>query len=135
VESEAYRRALGVQSSDEFDDRLLDSTYAEDEPIHIFIPRDAFIPGGADRWVPERLWWRLVALGQAYQLHLLPLVPGTTERRFLNAQQVSTLCEEVRFLAGVVNDGLVAHMVADLLPLLGAAQQGSTDDVLCIEGA
>jgi hypothetical protein len=126
VESEAHRRALG--RSDEFDDRFLVSTYAEDEPIRIFIP------GGADRWIPERLWRRLVALGQAYELHILPLITGTTEPRFLNAQQVSTLGDEVQFLARIVMDVLVADLVADLRPLLDEAENDTTGDALGIEG-
>lgn len=127
VESEAYRKGLG--RSDEFDDRFLFSTYADDQQIHIFIP------GGADRWVSERLWWRLVALGQAYHLHLLPSVPGTTEPQFLNAQQVSTLSDEVLFLTRVVRDALVADMVAELVPLLAEAQHGSAENALGIECA
>ena len=67
----------------EFADRFLDPTYANNEPVQLFVP------GGADRWVPERLWWRLVALATAYEVHLLPHLPGTTEAQFLNAQQVS----------------------------------------------
>jgi hypothetical protein len=126
VESEAYR--IGLGESDEFDDRFLASTYAEDEPIHIFIP------GDRDREVAERLWGRLVALGLAYQLHLLPLLAGTTEPRFLNAQQVATLKNELLFLARVVRDDLLADVIARVIPLLLRAQQESADDVLGIEG-
>jgi len=139
VESEAYRRGLGV--SDEFDDLFLASTYAEDEPIRIFIPGDRdrrvpdFIPRDRDGWVPERLWGRLVALGLAYQLHLLPLLAATTEPQFLNAQQVSTLDDELQFLTRVARDELLAAVVDQFRTVLLDAQQRSTeDDALGIEG-
>ena len=138
VESEAYRRGLGV--SDEFDDLFLSSTYAEDEPIRIFIPGDRdrrvpdFIPRDRDGWVPERLWGRLVALGLAYQLHLLPLLAATTEPQFLNAQQVSTLDDELQFLTRVARDELLAAVVDQFRTVLLDAQQRSTDDALGIEG-
>ena len=126
VESEAYRRALG--RSDEYDDRFLVSTYAEDESIHIFVP------GGADRWIPERLWRRLVALGQAYELHVLPLLAATTEPRFVNAQQVTTLYDEVLFLTRIVTDAVVVEMITDLRPLLDEAQNRRVEDALGFEG-
>jgi hypothetical protein len=139
VESEAYRRGLGV--SDEFDDLFLSSTYAEDEPIRIFIPGDRdrrvpdFIPKDRDGWVPERLWGRLVALGLAYQLHLLPLLAATTEPQFLNAEQVSTLDDELQFLTRVARDELLAAVVDQVRTVLLNAQQRSTeDDALGIEG-
>ena len=139
VESEAYRRGLGV--SDEFDDLFLSSTYAEDEPIRIFIPGDRdrrvpdFIPRDRYGWVPERLWGRLVALGLAYQLHLLPLLAATTEPQFLNAQQVSTLDDELQFLTRVARDELLAAVVDQFRTVLLDAQQRSTeDDALGIEG-
>jgi hypothetical protein len=139
VESEAYRRGLGV--SDEFDDLFLASTYAEDEPIRIFIPGDRdrrvpdFIPRDRYGWVPERLWGRLVALGLAYQLHLLPLLAATTEPQFLNAQQVSTLDDELQFLTRVARDELLAAVVDQFRTVLLDAQQRSTeDDALGIEG-
>jgi hypothetical protein len=113
----------------EFADRFLDSTYADDEPVHIFIPR------GTDRWVPERLWWRLVGLGRAYEVHLLPLLPGATDPQFLNAQQVATLVDEVQFVADVVDDDLIAGLVAELVPLLVEAQLQPDEHALGIEGA
>jgi hypothetical protein len=110
--------------SDEFDDLFLASTYAEDEPIRIFIPGDRdrrvpdFIPRDRDGWVPERLWGRLVALGLAYQLHLLPLLAATTEPQFLNAQQVSTLDDELQFLTRVARDELLAAVVDQLWAII-----------------
>ena len=91
--------------------------------------------GVLSRWVPERIWWRLVALGKAYEVHLLPLVPGATEPQFLNAQQVSTLIEEAEFLAHVVEDDLITQLVGDLVPLLAEARQESGDHALDIQGA
>jgi hypothetical protein len=108
----------------EFADRFLDPTYADDEPVHVFVP------GGAEQWVPERIWLRLVSLGKAYQLHLVPLVAGTTNPVYLNGQQVAGLIEEVRFLGAVVNDRLITRFVADLEPLLIEAQRQPGDHAL-----
>jgi hypothetical protein len=90
---------------------------------------------GANRWVPERLWWRLVGLGKAYQVHLLPLLPGATEPQFLSAQQTASLLDEVQFLADVVDDDLIVRLVADLVALLIEAQQQSGENALGIQGA
>ena len=113
-------------TSDTFSNRFDPAEYADDEPVHVFIP------DGGDKWVPERIWGRLVNLGRAYETHLLPLLPASSAPQSLNDQQVANLIDEVEFIASVVNDRLVIESVADLLPLLAEARHHK---VLVIEGA
>jgi hypothetical protein len=101
------------------------SEYDDDEPVHVYIP------DGAEQWIPERLWFRLVNLGRAYETHLLPLLSGTTEPQTLNEQQVDTLIDEVEFLVSIVDDGVLSTVATDLLPLLAQARSIGT---LVIEG-
>jgi len=109
-----------------FGSRLTRSEYDDDEPVHIYVP------DGGERWIPERLWHRLVNLGRAYETHLLPLLPGTTEPQTLNGQQVVALTDEIDFLVSVVNDEALSAVVADLQSVLTEAQSAR---VLVIEGA
>jgi hypothetical protein len=108
-----------------FGTRLTRSEYDEDEPVHVYIP------DGAEQWIPERLWFRLVNLGRAYETHLLPVLPGTTEPQTLNGQQVVTLIDEVEFLMSIVDDKVLSTVATDLLPLLAEAR---TTGTLVIEG-
>jgi len=112
--------------SDGFADRFLDSTYADDEPVHVFIS------DGGDRWIPERIWSRLVNLGRAYETHLLPLLPASPEPQFLNDQQVANLIDEVEFVGSIISDPLLIASIADLLPLLAEARHHKA---LVIQGA
>jgi hypothetical protein len=104
---------------------LVRSEYDEDEPVHVYIP------DGGEQWIPERLWFRLSNLGRAYETHLLPVLPGTTEPQTLNGQQVVALIDEVEFLTSIVDDRVLSRVAADLLPLLAEA---STAGTLVIEG-
>lgn len=101
------------------------SEYDDDERVHVYIP------DGAGQWIPERLWFRLVNLGRAYETHLLPLLPGTTEPQTLNGQQVVTLIDEVEFFMSIVDDRVLSTVATDLLPLLAEARITGT---LIIEG-
>ncbi|HVA07297.1 MAG TPA: hypothetical protein VNG12_11210 [Acidimicrobiales bacterium] len=109
----------------DLDSRLIPMEYDDDEPVHVYIP------DGAERWIPERLWFRLFNLGRAYETHLLPLLPGTTEPQTLNGQQVATLIDEVEFLMSIVDDTALSGVTEDLLPLLAEARNAGT---LVVEG-
>lgn len=59
--------------------------------------------------MPERLFWRLVFVGRAYSLHLLPLLGGH-EPVTLNRAQVENLLDELTFVAKVLAaDGLATE--------------------------
>ncbi len=79
-------------TAETFSNRFNPIEYADDEPIHVFVSE------GVERWVPERIWSRLVNLGRAYETHLLPLVPGGSEPRILNDNQVENLIDEIEFI-------------------------------------
>ena len=100
-----------------------------DEPIHVFIP------GGKELWVPERLWFRLVHLGRAYDLHLLPLLSATAEVRYLNGQQAAVLVDEVMFVQGIVKDEALASWIMELQALLATASRLNTDQAVGLEGS
>lgn len=95
-------------------ERLKWELYRDDEPVGI----------GArgtepDGWVyvPERLFARLVALGQAYELHLLPVIEVYGETTLTSAQ-CATLGEELLFLRQVTNDEALHRVVEILIPLV-----------------
>ncbi|MCU1492658.1 MAG: hypothetical protein JWO62_422 [Acidimicrobiaceae bacterium] len=98
-----------------FGDRLVASEYAYDEPIHVYVPQ------AGERWIPERLWFRLVSLGRAYETHLLPLLPGSAEPQTLNGQQVVNLADEIEFLISIVDDEALSSVVAELRSLFAEA--------------
>ena len=92
-----------------YSDRLDSTTYAADEPYGIAVALRGTTPTweeeSAERvvWLPERVFHRLVALGRAYELHVLPLLIGDDAVR-LNHLQAAVLLEELQFLAELIND-------------------------------
>lgn len=91
-------------------DRLDPATYEDDEPVVVY-ETDS---GDADvLHIPERLFWRLVRVGQAYELHHVPLLGGVEPVR-LGRAQCTALCDELAFVAERVDDrlaGAAAHSV------------------------
>lgn len=81
-----------------FADRLETATYGDDPLVGWF---SADPP--AEVWVPERLVDRLRLLGAAYELHLLPLLPGC-EPIDLRRPQVTHLIEEIDWVAALTDD-------------------------------
>ncbi|MFN0090482.1 MAG: hypothetical protein ACKVWR_09495 [Acidimicrobiales bacterium] len=88
-------------------------------------------------WVPERLWARLRLVAGAYELRLLPILDGTSDPVFLNAVQVSTLLEELRFIGQILSDPLVdplvEALVRALVDLAAERSQGASKDWIGIE--
>ena len=95
-----------------YSDRLLSTTYAADEPYGIAVALPGHTPTwneeAADRvvWLPERVFRRLVAMGQAYELHVLSLLVGVDAMR-VNHLQATVLLEELQFIIELVNDSTV----------------------------
>lgn len=79
----------------------------------------------ADRevWLSERLFRRLVLIGSAYELHLLPLLG---EDATLNAVQADGLLTELGFVGALVADPALASLLNVLTPLVSACR-GSND--------
>lgn len=119
----------GMQEA--FADRFDAQTYADDEPVHVFRPDRYGDDDGV--WIPERVWHRLRQIGTAYQLHLLPLLDGTTDPLFLNPVQVERLQQELRFVVSIVDDLLLDGVVSSLVDLLALESQGASKDSFGIE--
>ena len=80
----------------------------------------------ADReaWLSERLFRRLVLIGAAYELHLLPLLG---EDATLNAVQAEGLLEELDFVGGLVADPALAALLNRLAPLVSECRASKGD--------
>ena len=113
-------------------DRFDAQTYADDEPVRVFRP-DRYGSDDDGVWVSERLWHRLRQIGAAYQLHLLPLLDGTTDPVFLNPAQVERLVEELRFVTSIVDDPLLPGVVSSLVALSALESQGASKDSFGIQ--
>lgn len=88
-----------------FDDRLDAERYADDPAFGVGLGEGT--PGDQDSaWIPERLLARVVALGRAYELHLLPLIEEHEQVHF-NSQQAESLAGEVAFVLERVDDPLL----------------------------
>lgn len=117
---------------DSIADRFRDETYADDEPVHVF-RADQYGSPDQGLWLPERLWARLRLVAQAYELHLLSVLDGSTDPVFLNAAQVSTLLEELRFVGQILSDPLIEGLVRALVELAAGRSQGASKDAMGIE--
>ena len=99
-----------------FTERLNPEAYRGDEPVAI--GEHGTEPRGWT-YVPERLFGRLVSLGQAYELHLLPVIDQYAATT-LNAEQCVTLADELRFLGDVTNDPALDAVLESLIPVVDA---------------
>lgn len=111
-------------------DRLDPATYADDEPVHVF-RCDQYGANDGGLWMPERVWHRLRCLGLAYELHLLPLLDGTTDPVFLSANQVEQ--REFRFVGDLVNGPIVEAQVRAFIALTEERSDGASKDMVGIE--
>jgi hypothetical protein len=96
----------GVTNS-RFDDRLIEATYEDDALTGVFVDDP---DGGV--WIPEALFDRLVQIGKAYSLHVLPMLGGS-ERIPLNRLAAESLLDELAFVAERVNDDLFVRHIGD----------------------
>jgi hypothetical protein len=100
-----------------FGDRLVEATYVDDPMIEW-----STIDGSVEASIPDRLVGRLLHLGRAYELHLLPLLPGV-DALALNATQVENLIEELDWVAAHVDDPALRSACDDLRPVLQAGRR------------
>lgn len=61
------------------------------------------IPESNWAWVPERLWVRLIRLGQAYEMHFASVLELDKDSE-LNSVQCEHLLEELEYVGKLVND-------------------------------
>ena len=113
-------------------DRFDQSRYADDEPVHVF-RCDQYRTDDGGLWIPERIWYRFRWLGLAYELHLLPLLDGSTDPVFLNPVQVDQLLAEIRFVGNRVDDPLIEALVRSLIALAEQPSDGASKDMVGLE--
>ena len=82
--------------------------YADDELVCIQC-------SGREVWLSERLFRRLMLIGRAYELHLLPLLEQDTT---LNSVQADSLLGELDFIRTVVADAAITSVLNELAPLV-----------------
>lgn len=116
----------------EWTDRFDQSRYADDEPVHLF-RCDKYPSGEVGVWVPERIWYRCFHMGRAYELHLLPVLDGSTDPVFLSPLQVDQLLDEMRFIGGRADDPLVQELVHSLIELAKERSDGASKEMFGIE--
>lgn len=86
--------------------------YADDEQVRV-------LHAEREVWLSERLFRRLVLIGAAYELHLLPLLG---EDATLNAVQADALAAELDFVGALVADPALASVLNALAPLVSACR-------------
>ena len=116
----------------EWVDRLDASRYESDEAVHVY-RCDQYGPNDAGVRLPERIWDRLRWLGSAYEMHLLPLLDGSTDPVFLNPAQVDQLVQELRFVGQVVDDQMVEAQVRAVIALSEQRSDGASKEMIAIE--
>jgi len=79
---------------------------------------------GQETCVSERLFSRLVLLGAAYELHLLPLL---REDASINAVQAETLSEELAFVRALVADEALGSLLERMTPLVTLAYRSGSE--------
>ena len=104
-----------------FRERLDPRSFADDEVMGIAAVEAALsvteVPETSWTFVSERLYERLLSLGQAYSLHFATLLDSHAERK-LNSVQCECCLEEVGFLAEVISDPALSGVLEQLLARL-----------------
>src|SRR5688572_11294151 len=94
---------------DRYRNRFVESTYDDGAPcviglIDMELVEKSSVP------IYERLLSRLINIGLAYDLHIIPLFDVYNDT-FFNKQQCENLLEELEFVEQVVNDKLLLEQV------------------------
>lgn len=71
-------------------------------------------------------------MAAAYQLHLFPVLDGSTDPVFLNASQCEALIDEADFVAALTNDPLLVEMLSAVRRIASGAR-GASKNALGIE--
>ncbi len=89
-------------------------TFDGDEPVGICAVPHAALPGPIEelewRYVSERLWNRVLKLGEAYELHFAQVVEPVIDT-VLVAEQCESLVQELAFLANMICDPALRHAI------------------------
>jgi len=83
----------------------------------------------------EQLFYRLVGVAEAYQLHFpSQLAPNRVDRASLRFSQVESLEDQLEFLFGLLNDDEVQKLITILQQLVGKVLQSNGKLELVFEG-
>jgi hypothetical protein len=96
---------------------LVPGDFAEDETILIACQNQ-------EASVSERLFLRLVLIGAAYELHVLPLL---REDCAINSVQAEALFDELAFVSSLVADDALASVLKRVMPLVNLAYRSGHD--------
>lgn len=107
-------------------DRFDRAMYADEEPVHLWLVEST---DTRDAWIPEPLWHRLRMVAAAYDLHLLPVLDGSSDPVFLNATQCAALVDEIDFVAALVDDPLLMTELAAVRHLVTSTRGASKNAV------
>jgi hypothetical protein len=110
----------------DYSDRFEASNYDDDPVVGVYLddPDDGAV-------FSERLFLRMVSIGKAYELHLLPLLGGP-DPVTLNSTQLETLAAELQLVREVSRDGLLLETVSRFEGAVEKARRMKA--VLTIEG-
>lgn len=106
------------------------TTYSDDVRVKVSTDR-------SEAWVSEQLFDRLLALGRAYQLHVLTLLANVPRHEpfWINQQQSEGLVEEVEFVVSLVDSDIAVNELAKtLLPVIAEAARYGDRNALVVEG-
>lgn len=86
---------------------LVPETFATDEPVGVVAVPQSALPGplveSEWQYISERMWQRLLFLGQAYGLHFSKVTEPVIDSVLL-PEQCQSLIEELAFLRSIVSD-------------------------------
>lgn len=116
----------------DYADRFSAERFADDPPVHLY-RCDRTEPADSGLWISDRMWDRIRKIGAAYEMHLLPLLDGSTDPLFLNKTQCKGLEAELRFVGELVADPLVENLVREMFALLALDSHGTSKDFVGIE--
>ncbi len=91
--------------------------FAEDETVRVSCQNQ-------EAWVSERLFLRLVLIGAAYELHLLPLL---REDFSMNAVRAEALSAELKVVGSLVADDALGSVLDRLAPLVILASRSGSE--------
>ena len=109
--------------------RLDPATYTKDEPVGIAAVARQELPGPFPdqrwRYIPERLWARILNLGAAYELHFAQVFEPTIDT-VVAAAQCDAVEEELRFLSAVIRDEALMSALGVILDEMAKVRGHST---------
>lgn len=84
-------------------------------------------------YIPESICSRIICIGNAYNLHYVPMIDIYGDIN-LNKTQVYSLIDELVFIKSIVNDQIIEHFAPPLIILLEKITRSKDDKTLWIMG-